>query len=126
MLENLSASKKLTNTAIPLSAPRNDAKYDLIKFFLSLLVLAIHSTLYPMILYPWLRIAVPLFFIISSKFVFLKLRDASKEEQKVILKKFIVRNLHFVLLLWYQATQILLLIHSYLLQLINILIYLAD
>lgn len=86
------------------TASKNDAKYDLIKFFLSLFILAIHAKLYPMVLYPWLRIAVPLFFIISSKFVFSKLREASKEKEKKILNKFIVRNLQlyfcwFVILL---------------------------
>ncbi len=79
------------------SLSKPDSKYDLIKFFLSLLVLAIHSTLYPMILYPWLRIAVPLFFTISSYFVFLKMKDASAEKQKAILKKFVTRNLKLYL-----------------------------
>ena len=69
-----------------------DAKFDLIKFILSIFVLAIHSSLYPKILYPWLRIAVPLFFIISSYFLFKKLSDSSKSEHRIILKKFIVRN----------------------------------
>lgn len=98
MFNNFVLSKELTKETIPVSEQKNDAKYDLIKFFLSLLVLAIHSTLYPMVLYPWLRIAVPLFFIMSSNFVFSKLqREASKEKQKVILKKFIVRNLQLYL-----------------------------
>ncbi len=35
-----------------------DTRYDILKFFLSILVVAIHSGLYPSILYPWLRIAV--------------------------------------------------------------------
>ena len=70
-----------------------DAKYDLIKFFLSLMILAIHTQLYPKILYPWLRIAVPLFFIISSYFLFSKIKDASIDKQKTIFKKFVVRNL---------------------------------
>jgi len=97
MLKNFILLKEITKETSPISTQKNDAKYDLIKFFLSLLVLAIHSTLYPMVLYPWLRIAVPLFFIMSSNFVFLKLREASKEKQKVILKKFIVRNLQLYL-----------------------------
>lgn len=83
---------------------KNDAKYDIIKFILSVMVIAIHSALYPMVLYPWLRIAVPLFFMISSYFLFSKLRDSSAEEQKRTLKKFAIRNLQlyacwFVILL---------------------------
>ena len=77
-----------------------DAKYDILKFFLSLLVLAIHSTLYPMVLYPWLRIAVPLFFVISSYFVFKKMHGAPAAKQKEILKKFIIRNLQLYFL-WF-------------------------
>ena len=38
-----------------------DSKYDYLKLGLSVLVVAIHADLYPLILYPWLRIAVPLF-----------------------------------------------------------------
>lgn len=74
-----------------------DAKYDIAKFILSLLVLAIHANLYPMILYPWLRIAVPLFFTISSYFLFSKLRDSSEDKHKSILKKFVIRNLQLYL-----------------------------
>lgn len=70
-----------------------DAKYDIIKFILSILVLAIHSSLYPMILYPWLRIAVPLFFIMSSYFLFSKLFISSETNHKATLKKFVFRNL---------------------------------
>lgn len=44
---------------------------DLAKFVLAFFVVAIHTSFFPKYLYPWLRVAVPLFFIISS-FVFLK------------------------------------------------------
>lgn len=97
MLNNSVLFEKKAKAAEPVSASKNDAKYDFVKFFLSLLVLAIHAELYPMVLYPWLRIAVPLFFIMSSKFVFSKLQDASPDKQKVILKKFVVRNLQLYL-----------------------------
>ena len=50
-----------------------------------------------MILYPWLRVAVPLFFIISSYFIFSKIRNSSQSEQKALLKKFVVRNLQLYL-----------------------------
>lgn len=61
------------------------------------MVLAIHTPLFPMVLYPWLRIAVPLFFIMSSYFVFTKMRNASPDECKTILRKFVVRNLQLYL-----------------------------
>ena len=44
-----------------IAAVKYDSKYDMVKFILSLMVLAIHSALYPMVLYPWLRIAVRCF-----------------------------------------------------------------
>lgn len=74
-----------------------DAKYDLIKFVLSLFVLAIHASVYPMGLFPWLRIAVPLFFMLSAYFVFSKLHSAPADQQKAILKNFVYRNLRLYL-----------------------------
>ena len=83
--------------ATTLAEKKYDSKYDIIKFVLSLMVLAIHSGLFPMALYPWLRIAVPLFFIMSSKFVFSKLHNAPKERHFSILKGFVIRNLQLYL-----------------------------
>lgn len=74
-----------------------DAKYDLIKFVLSLFVLAIHASVYPMGLFPWVRIAVPLFFMLSAYFVFSKLHSAPADQQKAILKNFVYRNLRLYL-----------------------------
>lgn len=69
-----------------------DAKYDIVKFVMSLLVVAIHASLYPYVIYPWVRMAVPLFFMISAYFIFGKLHHATGEQQKEILKKYVVRN----------------------------------
>lgn len=80
-----------------LSQQKWDAKYDILKFVLSLFVLSIHAGIYPMVLYPWLRIAVPLFFMMSSYFLFSKMRDASVQKQYVLLKKFAFRNLQLYL-----------------------------
>ena len=81
-----------------------DAKYDLVKLGLAVMVLAIHAGLFPSVLYPWLRIAVPLFFLLSSYFLFSKLAQAKKEAHKKILLDFAKRNLclylaYFLLLL---------------------------
>ena len=43
---------------------------DVYKFALSLCVVAIHAGLWPSVLYPWLRLAVPSFFLVSSYFFF--------------------------------------------------------
>jgi surface polysaccharide O-acyltransferase-like enzyme len=73
---------------------KSDGKYDITKFVLSLFVVAIHSQLFPSILYPWLRIAVPLFFVMTSYFLFGKLNKVSeKQERNSIVRNFVKRNL---------------------------------
>ena len=68
--------------------------FDVAKFVLSVLVVAIHTTLYPNILYPWLRLAVPLFFMISAYFLFGKIRKCTDEHARLAtMKKFTRRNL---------------------------------
>ena len=74
-----------------------DSKYDIIKYVLSLFVLAIHCELLPFVLYPWLRTAVPLFFMLSSYFLFSGIRKAPKEKQNTLVKKFVLRNLKLYL-----------------------------
>ena len=71
-----------------------NSSFDVLKFFLSLIVVTIHVNLTSQILLPWSRIAVPLFFVISSYFLFSKINLTEKyDEQKLILKKYIFRNL---------------------------------
>ena len=81
-----------------------DAKYDILKFFLSIAIVAIHSSLFPMLLYPWLRIAVPIFFMITAFFLFSKLYNAPIYKEKKIILNFVRRNVRlyiswFVILL---------------------------
>lgn len=66
---------------------------DFTKIILSLMVVAIHSNLFPMILYPWVRLAVPLFFIISSYLLHLKINNSNEHERKMIIKHYIIRML---------------------------------
>ncbi|MBR2448396.1 MAG: acyltransferase family protein [Clostridia bacterium] len=71
-----------------------DARFDILKIILSLFVVSIHMQLFPRVLYPWIRIGVPLFFIMSGYFFFLKLNGTTNySQQKVFLKNFIIRNL---------------------------------
>ena len=73
---------------------KGNAIFDYTKFIMAIMVLAIHSALLPELLYPWLRLAVPLFFIISSYFFFKKYRSAeSGAERGKVIKKFLIRNL---------------------------------
>lgn len=73
---------------------------DLAKFILSIFIVAIHSVFFPEVLYPWLRIAVPLFFIITSFLFFTKIKDLDKNEQNKALWKFVKRNL-ILYLVWF-------------------------
>lgn len=69
---------------------------DLVKLILSFMVVAIHAKLFDPYLYPWLRLAVPLFFMISSYLFFSKVKLCqSKEEKLQALKKFTLRNIYF-------------------------------
>lgn len=70
------------------------AIFDIVKFIMALMVVAIHSSLFPMVLYPWLRLAVPMFFIISSYFFFGNLRKLETDKEKnQRLWKYVKRNL---------------------------------
>lgn len=69
---------------------------DLLKFIMCLMIVAIHTQLFPMILYPWLRLAVPLFFITSSFLLYNKIK-MNKNQEKEIIKKYVIRQLKFYL-----------------------------
>ena len=72
----------------------SDAKFDILKLVMSFFVVAIHMALFPEILYPWLRIAVPLFFIMTGFFFFGKLQKIQDyKAQKRAVKDFALRNL---------------------------------
>lgn len=75
---------------------------DLSKFILSFFVVAIHTKLFPQFLYPWLRIAVPMFFVISSFLFFTKVNLAPDKDRKSILKKYVKRQL-ILYLFWFIA-----------------------
>lgn len=49
-----------------------DSRYDILKFLLALMIVVLHTGFYPAIFQPWVRLAVPVFFIMSSYFFFRK------------------------------------------------------
>lgn len=72
----------------------SNSVFDIAKFIMSLMVVAIHAQLYPELLYPWLRVAVPMFFMLSSYFLFGKLSrmtDQKKKDEAV--RQYAMRNL---------------------------------
>ena len=80
-----------TNTVIK---PKNNDLLDLVKLILAFMVVAIHTGLFDPVLYPWLRLAVPLFFIISSYLFFTKVNGCENGREKLsALKSFVLRNL---------------------------------
>lgn len=73
---------------------QNNDLLDLLKFILSFLIVAIHTHLFDPYLYPWLRLAVPLFFIVSSYLFFTKINACTSNVEKLTaLKNFVLRNL---------------------------------
>ena len=66
---------------------------DILKFVLSILIMVIHTGIDKTIISPLLRIAVPLFFIISSFFFFSKINSISEKEKPAALLRFVKRNL---------------------------------
>ena len=48
--------------------------FDLTKLILVLMVIAIHSNFLPLMLYPWLRLAVPIFLLFLLFCFFLKIK----------------------------------------------------
>ena len=80
---------------------KTNSVYDILKIVLSIMVVLIHGKIFPNILYPWLRIAVPLFFVMSSYFLFSKLnKENDSVKRKEIIKLFILRNLKLYLI-WF-------------------------
>ena len=80
-----------TNT---IEKPRNNDLLDLVKLILAFMVVAIHTGLLDPALYPWLRLAVPLFFIISSYLFFIRINRCQDGRAKLVaLKTFVLRNL---------------------------------
>lgn len=75
--------------------------FDLAKFIMSMVVVAIHA--HPLgefhyLIYPWARIAVPTFFIISGYLFFKKYNVQNSDSDKYVqLKKFCIRNLKLYL-----------------------------
>lgn len=73
--------------------------FDLAKIILALMVVTIHTGLLPGVVYPWVRVAVPLFFMISSYLLFSKINNSPQKDKRSILKKSLKRQL-LLYLLW--------------------------
>lgn len=73
---------------------KGNALYDYLKFILAIMVVLIHNSA-PKFFYPWLRLAVPLFFIMTGYFLFGKISACNgvfSDERKCV-GAFVKRNL---------------------------------
>lgn len=76
-----------------MQAVKTDSRFDVLKFAMAMMIVALHTMLWPDVLLPWLRIAVPVFFIISSYFFFKKVNKAtSSREARSYLLVFVKRS----------------------------------
>ena len=71
--------------------------FDLVKLIAALMIVALHTDLFPKVLQPWLSLAVPLFFIISSYLLFEKINKVEEKEKKEVVKKYVLRILKLYL-----------------------------
>lgn len=71
---------------------KTNSNYDIAKVILCIMIVCLHCSLFPKILFPWLRIAVPLFFMISSYFFFSKVQN-EEQNKDLLLKKYVNRNI---------------------------------
>ena len=74
--------------------------FDLIKFIFAFFVVAIHTEIFGAYIYLLVRIAVPLYFVISAYMLFKGMSGKDKKEQLNILKKYVIRNL-LLYLFWF-------------------------
>lgn len=87
--------KKLTD--------KTNSVFDIAKFILCLVIVSLHTWILPYYLYPFARLAVPLFFMISSYFFFSKINKCTDYEgEKAALKGFVKRNAQLYLF-WFIA-----------------------
>lgn len=72
-------------------------KFDILKLVLSIMVVMIHTKPLPDVFMPLLRLAVPLFFIMTAYFFFLKQKNQPSKQQQLNLNKYVVRALKLYL-----------------------------
>lgn len=71
--------------------------FDLAKFILAIMIVCIHTQQLPPWLNPIFRLAVPLFFLLSSYFFFGRIADFTNREKLTAFRRFLSRNLKLFL-----------------------------
>ncbi len=83
----------------PLSSNSSNAAFDIVKFVACILVVCIHTRPFPNYFQPLYRIAVPMFYMISSFLFFTRVKMMSHRKQRQYIIKYIKRSL--ILYLFY-------------------------
>lgn len=81
------------------SANSNNAAFDIVKFVACILVVCIHTNPFPNYFQPLYRIAVPMFYMISSFLFFSRVKSMDQGKQRQYILKYIKRSL--ILCLFY-------------------------
>lgn len=84
----------MDDNRLNISKLNNSQRYqslDLLKFIMATMIVAMHTGACPAIVNPWFRIAVPLFFIVSSFFFFKKVNATDESERTEVLKHYLGR-----------------------------------
>lgn len=90
--------------AIPAGKRKSYDSFDLFKFIASIMIMMVHTSFLGQsrfhLLHPWCRVAIPVFFMISSFLFFSKYDSLPREEQNSYLWKFVKRDL-ILYLFWF-------------------------
>lgn len=89
---------KIINTLDNSYISQGGARFDILKFVLAFLIVVMHSSVFPRWMLPLPRLAVPLFFMMTSYLFFVKLKNISDEVfRKQAIVKYIKRNTYLYL-----------------------------
>lgn len=78
-----------------------DSRFDILKFLMAIMIVALHSQFLPNLLMPWLRIAVSMFFILSSYFFFLKINATNDQKEKQAMLSHFIKRSSLLYLFWF-------------------------
>ncbi len=97
-MEQTEKLAKINNREGQTPEKRTNSTLDLLKIIMAFFIMAKHADVFPEVVEPWVRITVPLFFVMSSYFFFGGLKKATDSvERTKRLKKYVLRNLELYL-----------------------------
>lgn len=82
---------------------RTDSRFDTLKVVMALLIVVLHTKLFPNVFIPIVRIAVPVFFIMSAYFFFRKIYSMDSMRQKTDVWIHFLKRSAWLYLFWFVA-----------------------